>query len=712
MSDLVCVDAQSTRDEIEDLLLSDEPDDHYTSLFDRLSGGPADVEQLNCLIVTISLKQFTGWDRYVMEECTSYPSRLLHMLTSPHDTVCETRRQVAAELLGTNDDFLVSWDSDLSYKMKICYHGCFRHAARTGLLARPLHAVLLTFRAIYPHDTHAQEGWMSILKTIGTRAPNMRLPLANSRLSSRLGPRLTVDTACDFHSSVVEYMGSDEAVARHNSCVLHTAVPDAGPLHPHGDRGRLMTVAGLATACGSFLLRGEWVVPNKVRLSARFVCRCTFEDPPFFRVGGSGAKFTAYFIPISSHYSQIDCVVGVTSVGDGGGLIFRLRKPIVNQSLASLLRDLDPSDISHRSMCIERCRLNWLDGQCACVAQDTAELKQIAVSTRARKRRRVDGPCPLPENDGDDAEEWSLEEELTKLLEEEGVAQEDAVVGGPDGGGADDRDEDLSDDGDEAVSEAEAAHADRDDVAEALVDAAEHPYQRADAEAVHRGFATLINKCADFVLALDDARGQAATHNAHAIVNGTISLIMSSHSAAAAVDDDVGEAVDEKVLHFVRWTNVALRKGRPITLDVLNRVVCIVACKVGEDEYGTAEILISQVPAVMLQRRGAGRDRMPDWVMLYARFVSAQHCSGPLPLDGDASRHRLFMGQNETCECGLCAVLGDEGVDVELRREAIGAMFVCHRCLVYVHRRCSVYSFHSLAAHHGVDATVVYNAFE
>ena len=684
MSDLICGGAQATRAMIEDVMVDDETE-LYASLR-RLVASPHDMEQLHMFLVTVTLKTLAGWDRYIMEEVNTFPARLLRMLEAAHDTDCSERRQIAAELLGTADDILVTWDSDLSFKVKMCYEGCLRHAVSTGKLALPLQAMLLTFRAIYPHDTHEQEGWMSVLKSIAGRAPNMRLPLANARLGVKLGPLITVDAACDYHSAVVEYMDSPAAIVRHSACVVHTPVPVDFEPRPNADL-RLLPVAGLATACGGFLLRGHWEKPNEVRLTARFVVRCTFDD-----TASAGANWSPFFIPISSYYNKIDCIMGANSSGPGG-TTFTLVKPIGNTTLAHVMLSLRSESAPYVN--IQRCRLTWVNTHRACVLMETAIVHQVMRPKTQRKRRRVDAPAvpePAPIGGGADAADFNIEEELARYLEEE----EAALMAHEDPDDGDEPDDVLG--GSSSEDDDDGGYGDV-----VAVDPEDHPYQEADADAVRAAMNKLINRLAERCPEIDEAGRLAAEHNVLGIENGSISLIMSDNGPAASEET-------EKVVHFVRWTDVSSRKARPITLDILNRVVCIVACKVQEVSYPTAEVIVSRVPAVMLQKKGSARDTVPDWVMLYARTLTSRHCSGPLTSDGEMRTQR-FLTKGEECDCGLCVSLASDDVDMALRLRAAGPLYVCHRCLGFLHRPCSSFMFRALALDQELDAAIaIYDA--
>ena len=105
------------------------------------------------------------------------------MLEKPFDEVCPVRQQVAKDLLATPNCCLEYVDQDLALKAKQEFHRDFVHAERTGLLTEPLRCFLLTLRSVLSLDTQDLEGINSLIQVMCSRAPSMRLPLLNARVS-------------------------------------------------------------------------------------------------------------------------------------------------------------------------------------------------------------------------------------------------------------------------------------------------------------------------------------------------------------------------------------------------------------------------------------------------------------------------------------------------------------------------------------------------
>ena len=163
------------------------------------------------------------------------------------------------------------------------------------------------------------------------------------------------------------------------------------------------------------------------------------------------------------------------------------------------------------------------------------------------------------------------------------------------------------------------------------------------------------------------ARLQAAAGEGGQLQRHSVSLVL----ARQAVEEQAGSSLACSGLStvFVRWEIPASRRGRPVRIDSMNRIIfqLLSPC-----DFSDAEILIPDIGALMDKARGAQRTKLPDWVVAVKAAADA----------------KLNAGPEDTAPCTACVVSGRHGVEAP-STALDGDAFVCHSCLCCFHVRCN-----------------------
>ena len=150
------------------------------------------------------------------EVVRSWPLLLLAMIHSPRLARCDLRARTARRLLSTSDCCLLKADSDLAVKVKHAFQSDLEYAAVTGLLTIPLDSFLKAWQAVLPLDAQIVEGTNSLAQGMCTRAPNMKIPLLNARISIKKNVKLTPRFLADTDGEIDAYM-EEPGRAKHST---------------------------------------------------------------------------------------------------------------------------------------------------------------------------------------------------------------------------------------------------------------------------------------------------------------------------------------------------------------------------------------------------------------------------------------------------------------------------------------------------------------
>ena len=181
------------------------------------------------LILSLVLQACASWYHRVMMVVESWPYLLLLMVEAPAHVCCERRREVARLLAVTSDCCLRKLHSDVALKVKTVFATEIRISIDSGMCAPRLLAFLTAWRSRMAGQTQDVEGLISVLQVMTNRCPNMRLPLATSRLSIKCGMQITSLECASLHSRVKEEMSHDDNVQRFTPNVAPLFVPMHDP---------------------------------------------------------------------------------------------------------------------------------------------------------------------------------------------------------------------------------------------------------------------------------------------------------------------------------------------------------------------------------------------------------------------------------------------------------------------------------------------------
>ena len=115
------------------------------------------------LFVGLVLQQQANWQWRVCEPCERFPLRLLHMVRTIPDVVCDHRRECATAWLAADPADLEGSATDVALKLRGKYRIDIEYCARTGKCARSLYGALVMWRGKLPPDTHEPEGMNNVV---------------------------------------------------------------------------------------------------------------------------------------------------------------------------------------------------------------------------------------------------------------------------------------------------------------------------------------------------------------------------------------------------------------------------------------------------------------------------------------------------------------------------------------------------------------------
>jgi hypothetical protein len=453
-----------------------------------------------------------------------------------------------------------------------------------------------------------------------------------------------------------------------------------------------MVESSQARAAGVAVTIGAASTPT-----ARYACVVSLGDYREDPVGDA-------FMVASKFYTSLRCAMGRIRRSVRGTLQFHLDMPVRSRRLVDIIADLPETAPGNRGRRLvvfaTRYKLVWQSRIVAsvCTGVDDVEKRTHKQSSNRRpaKQQRVDAggpgnavPIGVP-GEGAAAEEeeendW-LGHELGGLMEDEGLSEHSA----------DEEADDLLQDpetaeGDEAHDapgspghEVETVMAEAPDQAELPLDDdeadEEHPLDGAQGVVPSDVLAACNRICSTMRVAAQDAFRLASEHTSGPIVDGGMSLVLDTLTAA----DDQAEA-GEVAATFVKWSNADIRQGRPFKTDRLDRIVYTMPGLVPEVFYDNAQVVISRLPVAMLRSRGAGRMAMPQWVMLRKRALEQISFCGPHDPALDANASLLHR---EMQDCILCVVTAEAAI---CGLPLAGDYYVCAICLGSWHLRCATW---------------------
>lgn len=146
----------------------------------------------------------------------------------------------------------------------------------------------------------------------------------------------------------------------------------------------------------------------------------------------------------------------------------------------------------------------------------------------------------------------------------------------------------------------------------------------------------------------------------------------------------------EEQVFFVWWDDGLIHGdvnsylGWRVRLDTKNRVVYTLPYKKTRESFKYAEVLLYQMPAIMLKATGAGRCDAPSWVVHWWQHMQARFYSGPL----ETFRPHRKLLPDILNECVLCHAAQRHSCTFVAEDHA--DMFVCASCCSMWHRPCAL----------------------
>ena len=560
----------------------------------------------NRFVVTVVLRGIHNFDLRFTSPFDEYPLKMLVLIASPACVNCVLRRAVAADLLEQDEAKLIAQasvariPSDFHWKIKSECGFALRQAVRTGRCLPNLWVAISVWRAALPVTSQSIEGDNSVIQEMGRRARRLGVALASNRYSLKRGLPMTVAECLEFHSEVVEAMQSRDHSERF---LVHQTVPPLPPL-PKA-RVAYSTVAKIASGWERFCTAAGMLDKRAANIISTG-CEMTADSPI--------TTAATHFIVANSYKCKWHVATGtITTVGDIAEFDFDM--PIRVKSLNDVFADGSVSlPMLHTKnqrptthLRISPCSFPFHDSFKAHI--DLSKSVSVPVSFVSQKPRKPSAVAP----DVLDDDEFDLVRELERQLDEE---SEDEL-------------DEHRDDGVEAAAEIDAGDDDDDEPAlEALPLVDEGWHMRADDAGLRGRLGRVHRSCLDTMDSVDARVADDAARGVRS--KGAISLVEFDNHA------DVDYV-------FIRWSDDTLSTGRPIRLDVEDRVIHNVAHAVAETDFSTSRIILHECGGIRMRLHR--RERMHDWCLRARQRERLRSFGGPMVVGSTSA------------SCAVCDIL-------------------------------------------------------
>ena len=168
-----------------------------------------------------------------------------------------------------------------------------------------------------------------------------------------------------------------------------------------------------------------------------------------------------------------------------------------------------------------------------------------------------------------------------------------------------------------------------------------------------------------------DADVVAAIRSNEELLNDALRL--AAHRDKEPTDEGISLVTTEEEDAFVVWVNATQRRARRVSLDQQDRIKWVMPGIVPEASFHDATIIIGDVPAVLMKRKGRDRPDMPNWCCILLRHLQAKRFAGPL-----SSAH----------DCVVCEAVLKRKLRIPTPRHH--DRYVCHLCVTVWHQACAV----------------------
>ena len=556
--------------------------------------------------------------------------------------------------------------NDITIKIKQQFPDELEAAANTGKCPLDLCVCILLWRSTLSGQTQDIEGMNSVLQAATARAPTVSASTINNRMSIKHSDTISVSECVALDALVSSEMKTDWHVQRH--------VPV--PVFP---LPKLAPMASDSSDDNINRARYVWAVRQFVGEPTPHACF-------YIAIHGDPLPTTCFFAGWS-HSRRIYIFEGVLAVIAGSQplVTFSFAKPIrpilLNDYIASVpcIRNRDPKlDTTKakrpcvtRDLIMHKLPLVWdRKKPTATVTVDEhagASRKPIRLPTVKRSAPKpASGAAAAPSTaaiQDDGMDEGELETSLEDLVNMSNASE-------------DGHDSDSSDSSDASVKDAnecenhDLGYSD-DEFPEQPADPTavpEHCNDDAPTTPLPHALAQLVTEAvADHEQQIVHAKEQGVAHH------GTLR------------DKDISLFSDGRGdISFVYWKSGASMEGRRLVVGRTCYIKAIVFFKTPPEPFATYQVHICRVPAAMLMRKQTeGADRMPQWCLVYERWLRSKTYTGPFsPADLYTTHTCLLCTQvSKLFDADLAGFDRPRPTDLE-------PMFLCDTCCSYWHVSC------------------------
>eukprot|EP00959_Pyramimonas_sp_CCMP1952_P047224 985589-Pyramimonas_sp.AAC.1 len=196
------------------------------------------IDPIRRITVTLALHHASAFHRRFLRGFEEFPLKLFHLIRAHPEDKCVHRQRVAAEILGTSEDNL----EGNALKIRRQCPGDLELAKHDGRTGPKLYIIISHLMMHLDDNTEEIEGYNSLLKFMGKRAPSMSIDLLSSR--ANLKKRLGVGTSATAGELPSEIMQNADGLHRALlPCAHHADIMFNNVF----DRWRSPPIAGLPT---------------------------------------------------------------------------------------------------------------------------------------------------------------------------------------------------------------------------------------------------------------------------------------------------------------------------------------------------------------------------------------------------------------------------------------------------------------------------------
>lgn len=185
------------------------------------------------LIIELVLLASASFCFRILAVTTTWPLKLLHLVSKPADEPCSLKHAVATELLRTPDcclkttrPYLHTGISDLAWKLKSTHGDELATCAQShGKVPLRLYSMLLIWRSQLSFESKSMEGVHVALQQLARIAPRMGHALASDRLQLKLGSPISPSECCDFYNPAQLNIAETDSIGRFAPPSLDTTAP-------------------------------------------------------------------------------------------------------------------------------------------------------------------------------------------------------------------------------------------------------------------------------------------------------------------------------------------------------------------------------------------------------------------------------------------------------------------------------------------------------